>query len=472
MAAALPFGAKCQDTTDFRQWKELRQHQYEHYVDSVRDDYRRFLEQVWEEYDLYNSEHRQGTDKPQMQPHTDNADPSDEELTMSPIVAEMFQTKLSSDTTSMVGAYAEHIHFPFYAKELTMHVPQGMTKLHLDGIRERQVSRFWSHLDEQKVQQLVGQIRNHQQNLSLNDWGVVDLVGRFSAKVYPADENAQVALTVYLLNKLSYDARVGRMDDHLVMMATTRQQVYERPFVLLDQKKYYLLRTQMPDTRHPRISTYSMQHPGSTTPIDLGLRYAPRLGVSPAKKTTYQYGFEGKMLTVPVNKAMIDFYAVYPQTDLPVYANAAVGETLTATMDKVFASLLRGKDDVASVALLLRYVQDGFRYEVDRAQFGREKTFFCEENFYYMANDCEDRAVLFSYLVRQLVGLDVVLLQYEDHVATAVCFGDAKVRGDHYQYQGKTYVVCDPTTKGAKVGQLVKKYRRQAPKMIITKNII
>ena len=131
--------------------------------------------------------------------------------------------------------------------------------------------------------------------------------------------------------------------------------------------------------------------------------------------------------------------------------------------------MIEGKNPYRAVSTLLKYVQEGFGYQVDNLQFGREKNYFCEENFYYPANDCEDRALLFSYLVRMFVGVDVVLLEYADHVAAAVCFPkDAKVKGDYYLYKNNQYVVCDPTYKGAKVGQIANKYKKQSPRIIKT----
>ena len=112
-------------------------------------------------------------------------------------------------------------------------------------------------------------------------------------------------------------------------------------------------------------------------------------------------------------------------------------------------------------------MQQGFSYQTDRKQFGREKNFFCEENFYYPANDCEDRAVLFARMVKLLLGYDVVLLEYEDHMAAAVCVPDRKSRGTHVDIQGKRFMVCDPTCRGAAVGDLSRKYRNKKANVII-----
>jgi len=85
---------------------------------------------------------------------------------------------------------------------------------------------------------------------------------------------------------------------------------------------------------------------------------------------------------------------------------------------------------------LINFVQTAFDYKTDGDQFGYEKPFFVDELFYYPYSDCEDRAVLYSYLVRTLMGLDVVLLEYPNHMATAVCF-DENIDGDYVTVGGK-----------------------------------
>ena len=88
---------------------------------------------------------------------------------------------------------------------------------------------------------------------------------------------------------------------------------------------------------------------------------------------------------------------------------------------------------------------------------------FVDELFYYPYSDCEDRAVLYSYLVRTLMGLDVVLLEYPNHMATAVCF-DENIDGDYITVSGKKYIICDPTYIGASIGLLCRNLRTWQPK--------
>ena len=115
--------------------------------------------------------------------------------------------------------------------------------------------------------------------------------------------------------------------------------------------------------------------------------------------------------------------------------------------------------------ILINFVQTAFQYQTDEQQFGYEKPFFVEELFYYPYSDCEDRSMLFSYLVRKLLGLDVVLLDYPNHIATAVCF-KGNVGGDYLMVNGRKYTVCDPTYIGASIGMTMPKFKTVAAKVL------
>ena len=110
-------------------------------------------------------------------------------------------------------------------------------------------------------------------------------------------------------------------------------------------------------------------------------------------------------------------------------------------------------------------MQTAFDYRTDDEQFGQERPLFADETLYYPYSDCEDRAILYAVLVRDLLGLDVVLLHYPGHLATAVCFGD-DTPGDYMSIGGRKYIVCDPTYIGAPIGLAMPQYK-QTPAEIV-----
>ena len=88
-----------------------------------------------------------------------------------------------------------------------------------------------------------------------------------------------------------------------------------------------------------------------------------------------------------------------------------------------------------------------------------------EESFYYGANNCKDRVLLFSWLVKDLLGMDVAMFSYKGHVACGVVF-EEDVTGDSYVFEGRRYVMCDPTYIGAPVGATMPKYRGVTPQIV------
>lgn len=78
---------------------------------------------------------------------------------------------------------------------------------------------------------------------------------------------------------------------------------------------------------------------------------------------------------------------------------------------------------------------------------------------------CEDRAILFTRLVRDLLGLKCILVYYPGHLASAVCLKQ-QVNGDYISLDGDVYTICDPTYIGAPVGITMPEMDNRSAKVI------
>lgn len=472
----LPLVAMSQVDTGARrkameEYKQQYQKQFEEYKDSINGQFIQYLKQRWDEMQLFKGEQQPVRPEPVLQPESDTLPDTlhSEQLPIGDMVTlqvEQFQPT----TTDKVSTYvAEVFTIAFYGKQLTFKVPVNVSKIKLSGTREQQISNYWQLLNHEKMNQVTLQLAGQKQELRLNGWGLFDLTRQLTARIYPNNADQQVALSVYLLNAMHYDVRMGRVGGNLVILMASVSKIYDTPFTMVSNVRYYAFRPfGAKEELKGRLYTYSQQLHGANHGIDLLVNETPQLG-GRLCSNPYKNSFGGRDISIYVNQGLMDFYAHYPQMELHMYANAAIDEVFYLALERNIKPLIEGKSTYRAVSTLLQYVQEGFAYQVDNLQFGREKNYFCEENFYYPANDCEDRALLFSYLVRMFVGVDVVLLEYADHVAAAVCFPkEAKVKGDYYLYNNNRYVVCDPTCKGAKVGQISNRYKKQSPKIIQT----
>lgn len=115
-----------------------------------------------------------------------------------------------------------------------------------------------------------------------------------------------------------------------------------------------------------------------------------------------------------------------------------------------------------AVAYILNLIQNGFEYKTDYELFGRSKPLFIEESFFYGANNCKDRVLIFSWLVKKTVGLNTIMLGYPNHVACGVEF-TSEVNGDSFNHKNHKYVMCDPTYINAPIGVTMPKYKGMDP---------
>lgn len=122
--------------------------------------------------------------------------------------------------------------------------------------------------------------------------------------------------------------------------------------------------------------------------------------------------------------------------------------------------MLENKSEIEAVNMLLRFVQTAFSYQTDKEQFNYEKVFFPEETLFYPYSDCEDRTILFSFLVKHLLKLDVIALRYSDHMAAAVEFS-SQPKLDGFVHKNRHYTFADPTYINANIGMRMPKYQSQ-----------
>ena len=450
----------------YRKQKQVEMLQF---ADSIHDEFVRYLEHLWTEYQLFEGELFPLDNKPVTQPHIDTSYLIEDTLKTDRLMqyeeigtAQETEDAVIAQPAAIGSTQMRDYSVEFYGRRLSVAFPARVAGIVLSGISERQVAHYWKRLLESHVDRCVASLDRQRRDLYLNDWGFFDLIRHFSATVYPGRANEQAVLSVFLLDALHYDARVGRMGDRLVMLINTGSLLYETNYVEIDGARYYVFGDMQ---RTGRLYTYERQMSRADRPIDMHLFHSPRLGGA-LSANAFSSSLAGHTVAVRVNQPLMDFYANYPPTELSIYATAALEEAFAASIERELRLLVKGKSVSDALNTLLLFMQQGFKYQTDTKQFGHEKNFFCEENFYYPANDCEDRAILFARIVRLLFGYDAALMEYDDHVAAAVCVPDGKEGGFYFDIHGKRYTVCDPTCIGAAVGDLSSKYRNKKANVI------
>ena len=335
-------------------------------------------------------------------------------------------------------------------------------KCSLNGLNENAIADAYEALCNSDYKPLLADCAQIRKDLRLNDWGVFTLV-RQVADTYCGTANESIVMQQFLLNEMGYKARMARKatEDKIMLFVATDCSIYAHPYITLNGQNYYNL-----SGNNEQCQFYMCQKdsPKAKNSVGMQLKEAP-LFPGTVVSSTHQAKGSAARVTVDVPKALMDFYKDYPQCDYSVYFNAPVNAAMENRILSSLAPLVQGRNEADAANILINFVQTAFQYQTDGQQFGYEKPFFVEELFYYPYSDCEDRAMLFSYLVRKLLGLDVVLLDYPEHIATAVRF-NGNVSGDYLMVNGRTYIVCDPTYIGASIGMTMPRYKTVSAKVL------
>lgn len=457
---------------EFDEYSKSNMAEFKNFEEKNNAEFAETLKNNWEKFQATQGKIRLNKPKPRIMPKYENtAEVSDEEIN----VSNAEKTLSSKDTEAAVAPVrigsAKNPHnrlkticFDFYGVGQRVDVPEEYGTFHLKGISEHNVSTFWKHLADYPFASILESFYESERDLHLNDWAASEWVASLSQVLYPDNiHTEQEVFSVFFLNQLGLSAKIARVENRLVRLFASVQQIYARPFIDIGDTLWYPFHGDFGDSD---VFTYRQSFVLPTRPFDMRLNTPIDIGTeSDMRYVAKQSKTFGCEMKVPINAELMKFYAGYPQMDVQIYADAEPSTVFNEAILEALSERVREKGERDAVNAILAFLQKDFKYATDDEQFGYEKPFFCEENFIFDCNDCEDRAILMSRLVRSILGLKVVLLEYQDHIAVAVRFKE-EMHGDYFIHDGSNYYICDPTYIGAPAGECMPIYKSQTAKII------
>lgn len=322
-------------------------------------------------------------------------------------------------------------------------------RFRLKSVNETDVADAWKILSDAKYGPVVAACLKIRDNYQLPDWGYLQFLKAMADAFLPRMKNEARLLDMFILSQSGYQVRIARSNEQLHLLVPSSGEIYEYSYLTLGGRKYYVT-----DKTSGRASFYVYERDfPRAQPFTWKMSKLPLLAGEGKARTFHGQRAPELQPTVEISKNLIEFMNNYPRcNDWNNYAFASLSKHAKDGLYPALLQSIDGKPKKEAVDILLDFVQTAFDYQTDQQQFGKERPLFGDETLYYPYCDCEDRSILFSILVRELVGLDVVLLNYPEHLATAVCFNE-NVEGDYFMLDGKRYVVCDPTYIGSHVGE-------------------
>ena len=453
---------------EFESFKTDAQKKHTQFNDSINTVFSVYLSKSWEEFELQKPITMQ--QKPLPVEETiyvpeKRVSPTKSLLIDTVITLEetkkTTKTKEITDKTDSESIYKEPIRFFFYGTPIELRKFKGF-EANFPNITEKTVANYWLQLSQSPYLEFINDIMILKEDMFLNDWAIYQLILKIAESYFPGKAtNEKNVFTVFMLGQIGYKAKIGRMNKQLIPLISFQTEIYGKYFISFPDGKYYVLIEQsiFPSS----VFSYELNYNNAIAGISLATTRPTRVAFN---SKTWNTSFKGKEYKIDYNMNLMDFYSTYPQTELQVYADNPISGVTRKSLEQHLIPELKGKGEKEAVSFLLNFTQTAFKYKMDIEQFGKEKYFFAEELFHYPFSDCEDRVVLFSQLVRRFLGLKVVLLDYPDHVASAVNFSET-VDGDFVNLENEKYYVCDPSYIGAPIGISIPRFKKMKARILI-----
>ncbi len=463
------------DTTP-DEFSQLMNQSYEDFAKQVREEYNSFRDKVNQEYADFMRAHpwtptkiQKPVEPPKIEEPEPDIEPEEEapkpvENPKPVVIEEVVPVPEPEPQPQPVEPIEEvpveipepPMTFQFYGTNVELRKPE-LDNFKLNGASEGDFADGWTLLSSRSTNNLIADCLAIREKLQLPDWGYIKFLDALSSELKGADTNEKVLLQGFLLNQSGYKVRFA-YDAHkkLHLLFNTKGIIYNHRRYVIDNDWYYSYSN--PEGSEVYICNFGMPKEQA---IYMGLENAPMLDYAPSDNREIKtYRNPNVKVSVAPNKNLIDFYNDYPDATLDsspyslwaIHGNTPVSREIREQVYPELRKAVEGKTQLEAVELLLKVAQT-FPYEYDENIWGRDRTFWMDESWFYPYSDCEDHSINFTRMVRDILGLDACLIYYPGHLSSCVAFTEGDVAGDYIDFKGKRYTVCDPTYFYAGVGK-------------------
>ncbi len=458
---------KSTQQTKYQNFKSAQQKEYDAYRKKINADYAKTMSQKWTLYKSYAAIKKpKDQDPPKPAVKMDKTPPTLNEINCKSVIS-----IVPYDEPEPIVPISEPLKddkpqfkFTFHGTSCAVHLNDAL-KYTLSAVSEPAATAMWNHLSNSAYDDVIADCLRLRDELQLGDWGYINLVQTLTQTFYGSKQsNEAVIMQMYILTQSGYSTRVARTSDRFYLLVPLKASLYGYSYLDLEGQKYWIFGK---SGEKESFYIFEKEFPNEQIP-SLRLTKSPNLDFQPApQRTIASARYPSMKATFVVNKNLIDFYNEYPlSTSWDYYSAASLSDETKASLYPVLKREIAGKSVKDAANMLLNFVQTAFSYQTDGDQFGYERPLFGDETLFYPYSDCEDRSIFYSILVRELLGLEAVLLYYPGHLATAVVFPDNQYYGWHFRWKDKVYTICDPTYTGADIGDCMPNYQTVSPEVI------
>ncbi len=305
-------------------------------------------------------------------------------------------------------------------------------------------------------------LQNYKVQYQLSDYKFIHLLHAY-VKSQPMSHNQSVVTLAALLELSGLEIELAYTRTELFLFVQCEEDIYEIPFVQLDNKNFLniflLLEDKYIDNQDWYYNTHIHKKLDGKPLSFLNDQNSYAFNLV-KKQFTFNDRGENINLEVSIDKSSIDEWETYPHLSESTYIEHKMNSITVQELKAQLTPYLQNRTTKEQVELLINFVRNGLSYAADEDFFGKSRPLNAEETLFYPYSDCEDRCALFYQLVDELLGLPVITIGIPNHMTAAVSFDTQDVFEKEVQFEGRRYIICDPTgpENSSEIGILNIKY--------------
>lgn len=470
----------------YEDFKEKTHKGYSDFRDKANKEYAEFMRNAWENHKTLPAQPKPIEkevppvvikDEDKKRPIEDTPVIIEEEIN---IPAPTPQPKPISPILEKDGV-DDRLSFALYGTKMSVRLVASQ-KIKLTKLGINEIAKTWELLSSDDYNNVIRDCLELRIKHQLCDWAYLRLLDKLSSSFLGEGTNEAELFKAFLYCQSGYQMKLAIANNHLYMLYASQHFMFDKPCWKIDDTFYYADNC---DAEQIQICKASFPH---EQPMSLYVPKEQNLApIKSANRTLQSEDVDWLRVDVSENENIIKFCDEYPSscigdnfmTRWAMYANMPLTNStkeqlypqFKAFFDAVKRSFEEDGTDMrnyapACVDLICHWIQTAFVYEYDDKVWGGDRAFFADETLYYPYCDCEDRSILLTRMVRDLLGLKCALVYYPGHLATAIAIGE-DVKGDFIRINGIKFLVCDPTYIGAPIGMTMPGMDNQSAKVIV-----
>lgn len=367
---------------------------------------------------------------------------------------------INSKITAQVNNL-NNLKFEFYGDTVVLNFENKNLDFGKIEVTNESISNFYNKINTYKYQQIVENLIAYRKAKNLNDWVFYQLVRKTANNVCKKNSNynSYTIFKWFFMAKSGYDVQLVLSKKQLLFYIKCDENVYDIPYFMKNNKQYVCLNYHdfgKINFEKEQASVINILINEAVNSFSYKVTQLPEFALNTysEKKISFEYKQKNYQFEVKLNNQVQQIFKNYPVVDFESYFNIPLSKETYSSLIPFLKENINNLNQKEGIDYLMNFTRYAFLYENDIDNFGKEKRLTPEQTLLYEHSDCDDRAALFFYLVKEIYNLPMIAVLYPTHITIAVQFD--KPEGNPIVHNGRNYSICDPTPQSENllIGQI------------------